>query len=186
LKREIYLADQRTSISSLTAPRGRFSVVVIDPPWPYQKREGDVTKRGAIPYPAMSIEAIQAITIPATDNCLLWLWTTNAFMHEAYHVLEAWGFEAKTILTWIKNRMGVGDWLRGKTEHCILAIRGRPVITLTNQTTVLYGDRQNHSQKPEEFFSLVESLCPASPKLAMFFDIHRAGWQCYGVQQKSL
>ena len=59
-------------------------------------------------------------------------------------------------------------------------IKGKPFITLTNQTTVLYGKRRKHSQKPEEFFPLVESLSPARRRLAMFFDITRPGWECYG------
>jgi N6-adenosine-specific RNA methylase IME4 len=57
--------------------------------------------------------------------------------------------------------MGNGDWLRGKTEHCLLAVRGKPVVTLTNQTTLLHAPARGHSQKPMEFYSLVESLCPA-------------------------
>ncbi len=101
-------------------------------------------------------------------------------MHEAYHVLAAWGFAPKTILTWVKDTFGAGSWLRGQTEHCIVAVKGKPFITLTNQTTVLYGKRRKHSQKPEEFFPLVESLSPARRRLAMFFDITRPGWECYG------
>ena len=58
-------------------------------------------------------------------------------MRFAFEVLDAWGFELKTILTWVKDRMGTGDWLRGQTEHCILAIRGKPTVTLTDQTTLL-------------------------------------------------
>jgi hypothetical protein len=37
-------------------------------------------------------------------------------MREAFELLDAWGFEPKTILTWAKDKMGMGDWLRGKTE----------------------------------------------------------------------
>jgi N6-adenosine-specific RNA methylase IME4 len=54
-------------------------------------------------------------------------------MADALVLVRHWGFRQKTILTWVKDRMGVGEWLRGQTEHCILAVRGRPVKTLTNQ-----------------------------------------------------
>ena len=47
-------------------------------------------------------------------------------MREAFAVLDAWGFQQKTMLTWLKDKMGMGDWLRGKTEHCLLDVRGRP------------------------------------------------------------
>jgi len=49
----------------------------------------------------------------------------NSHLHEAFHVLEAWGFEPKTVLTWAKHGIGLGKYLRGQTEHCILAVRGK-------------------------------------------------------------
>ena len=33
--------------------------------------------------------------------------------------------------------MGTGEWLRGQTEHCMLAVRGKPVFLHGNHTTVL-------------------------------------------------
>ena len=93
---------------------------------------------------------------------ILWLWVTNLFMREAFPLLEAWGFERRTILTWAKDRMGTGDWLRGQTEHAIMAVRGKPVVTLTNQTTLLNAPVRGHSQKPVEFYNLVESSLPGA------------------------
>jgi N6-adenosine-specific RNA methylase IME4 len=102
-------------------------------------------------------------------------------MSEAYDVLDAWGFEAKTILTWGKDKMSTGDWLRGQTEHAILAVRGKPVVTLTNQTTLLHARVRGHSEKPAEFYDLVESLCPA-PRYADLFSRyqHSDRWDCHG------
>lgn len=161
-------------------PDGPFDVLVIDPPWTYNKRKGDTTHRANLSYPSMTVEEIKALSIPAHENCLLWLWTTNAHIFEAGQILEAWGFQSKTVLTWVKDRMGTGDWLRGQTEHCILAIKGKPAIKkLTNQSTVLYAKRGEHSRKPEEFYELVESLCPGS-KCEMFSRQPRKGWNQHG------
>ena len=33
--------------------------------------------------------------------------------------------------------MGNGLWLRGQTEHCILAVRGKPLVTLTLLAEIL-------------------------------------------------
>lgn len=164
-------------------PSGPFRVIVSDPPWSYEKRAGDATHRGDLPYPPMTTDAICALDVAsiAHDDCVLWLWTTNAFMRDAYRVLDAWGFQEKTILTWAKDRMGLGDWLRGQTEHCILAIRGRPTITLTNQTTLLHGPLREHSRKPDEFYALVEALCPGS-KVEMFCRTPRDGWAKWGAE----
>ena len=115
----------------------------------------------------------------AHDDCILWLWTTNAFMQQAYECLAVWDFDAKTILTWDKGRMGTGDWLRGQTEHCIMAVRGKPTVVLKNETTILCENRREHSRKPEGFYKLVERLCPGS-KLEIFSRSDRKGWQSWG------
>lgn len=165
-------------------PSGPYRVIVSDPPWAYDKRAGDATHRGDLPYPSMTTDAICALdvaTLAHPDACILWLWTTNAFMRDAYRVLDAWGFEEKTILTWVKDRMGLGDWLRGQTEHCILAVRGRPTVLLTNQTTALHGPLREHSRKPDEFYALVEALCPGS-KVEMFCRTPRPGWARWGAE----
>ena len=35
----------------------------------------------------------------ADQNSILWLWTTNAHLRVAFEVVEAWGFEYRTLLT---------------------------------------------------------------------------------------
>lgn len=166
-----------------TMPEGPFRVIVADPPWHYGKRVNDATHRGDLPYPSMTTEAICALPVEsiAHEDAILWLWTTNAHMRDAYDVIEAWGFEPKTVLTWVKDQVGLGDWLRGQTEHCILAVRGKPVVTLTNQTTALRAPRREHSRKPDEFYALVEALCPGS-KVEMFCRTPREGWARWGAE----
>jgi N6-adenosine-specific RNA methylase IME4 len=161
--------------------RGPYRVIVADPPWPYDVRQEDPTHR-IHPYPSMPIADICAMPVAdlAHENCILWLWTTNAHMREAYTVLDAWGFKDKTIMTWAKDKMGTGDWLRGKTEHCILAVRGHPIVQLTNETTLLNAPTRAHSQKPEEFYALVEKLCPAPRYAELFSRATRPNWDGHG------
>ncbi len=112
---------------------------------------------------------------------MLWLWTINSYLREAFDVLAAWGFEYRTPLTWAKDRAGVGNYLWGQTEHCLMATRGKPIITLSNQSTLLVAPVRGPSQKPTEFYDLVESLCPA-PRYAELFSRHRHNdrWDCHG------
>jgi hypothetical protein len=81
-------------------PDGRFDVVVVDPPWKYSNRVEDATHRARNPYPDMSVDEICKLPVQtlAEPDCVLWLWTTNAFMRQAFVVLDAWGFSEKTIL----------------------------------------------------------------------------------------
>jgi N6-adenosine-specific RNA methylase IME4 len=167
-------------------PEGPFRVIVVDPPWHYSNRNEDPTHRAGNPYASMSIEEIRHLPIAelAAKDAILWLWTTNAHIREAFDVLDAWDFEYKTMLTWIKHKMGLGDWLRGKTEHCLLAIRGKPVVALTNQTTALEAKSCQHSAKPVEFYDMVEALCPGS-KLEMFLrGGPRKGWHGWGHEAR--
>jgi N6-adenosine-specific RNA methylase IME4 len=180
--RKLARAAQEDAIRRYVPPDGRFPVIVADPPWPYECRTEDLSHLGTVPYPTMSIEEISALKVPADENAVLWLWTTNAFMRQAYEVLDAWGFHEKTILTWVKHRPGIGNWLRGQTEHCILAIKGRPVVQLTNQGTVLVAPVREHSRKPDEFYELVEGLCPARVRLDMFARESRPGWTSAGAE----
>lgn len=165
-------------------PDGKFDVIVADPPWRYESRAEDLSHRSRSPYPEMSVSEICALPVGkmAEKDSILWLWTTNAFMRQAFQVLDAWGFEEKTILTWVKPKMGLGDWLRGATEHCILAIRGKPVVTLTNQTTSLAAPAREHSRKPDEFFELVNKLCHGR-KLELFSREARKGWSAWGAEK---
>jgi N6-adenosine-specific RNA methylase IME4 len=164
---------------SSNAIEGEFDVVVCDPPWPYENRQDDPTHRAANPYASMTIEELSDLSIPVGDDGILWLWTTNAFMHEAYHLAEAWGFEVKTILTWEKPKLGLGDWLRGITEHCLLCVKGKVAVRLTNQTTILHAPSREHSRKPDAFYEMVNALCPGR-KLDMFSREPREGWSQHG------
>jgi N6-adenosine-specific RNA methylase IME4 len=173
--------ERKINSGNTEIPNGLFDVIVIDPPWPYGGSYNFNSHRVESPYPEMSIDEIMLLDVPSADNAIIWLWTTNTFMHEAYHILEAWGYEPKTILTWYKERTGVGYWLRGQTEHCLLAVSGKPQITHEAQGTFLSAKAGEHSEKPEEFYQLVESLCPGE-KLEMFARRKRDGWESHGNQ----
>ncbi len=177
-------ADLAAELRAKPVPQatGRFNVIVIDPPWMHDKRAEDITQRGQGDYPRMEIEEIKALPVAdrAEENCILWCWVTNQHMRQAYECLDAWGFVEKSILTWGKDHFGNGDWLRGQTEHCILAVKGSPIVTLTNQSTLLEGKKREHSRKPDEFYALVEALCPGT-KLEMFArEPHNDQWQVWG------
>jgi N6-adenosine-specific RNA methylase IME4 len=166
-------------------PAGPFRVIVVDPPWCYEKRNDDASKRENFGYASMSIEAIRGLDVRslAEKDAVLWLWTTNAHLPEAFSVAEAWGFTYKTLLTWDKVKPGMGEWLRGLTEHCLMCVRGKPTVLLKAQTTIIRETVRRHSAKPEAFYNLVESLCPGS-KVEMFARTAREGWVQWGHEAR--
>ena len=64
----------------------------------------------------MTLQQIKDLNVKsrAHKDCILWLWTTNAHMRVAFDVLDAWGFKFKTILTWVKDRIGTETGCVGK------------------------------------------------------------------------
>lgn len=161
---------------------GTFDVVVADPSWPFEARKDDTTQRGRTPYPQMTIDEIKGVTIPAKKDAILWLWVTNSHLVKGYatEVCKAWGFEPKTLYTWVKPKMGTGDWGRSKTEHVVLAVRGDTRLKKV-PPTVFTGSVGEHSAKPEEFFKLVEESCAGS-KCELFARRKRKGWYCHGAE----
>jgi N6-adenosine-specific RNA methylase IME4 len=144
-----------------TTEGGPFEVIVADPPW-----DGD-----GLPYPTKPLREIVGLQLPpVAENAMLWLWTTNRDIFDAPTVARAWGFEPKTILTWVKDQPGQGYYLQGQTEHCILCVKGHPTRSLETATTVLRAPRpaRGHSSKPPEFFRMIDRLCPSPRRLYIY------------------
>jgi len=165
----------------LEKPIGKYDVIVIDPPWNYQDDSVYDAKgfRGTCPYPTMTIDQIKNINLPAKDNCVLWLWTTNKHIFYCKDILDKWGFEIKSILTWDKENIAIGRWLRSQTEHCILAIKGKPYYQNTKYGTLLREKRTKHSKKPDSFYKMVDEIC-GGRKLDYFARSKREGWDSWG------
>jgi len=184
-KRMEKISNQREELKkdNLNLPKGKYEIIVIDPPWEYGNVDNYnpdyYMNRVANPYPEMNIEQIKNLKIPASDNCVLWLWTTHKYIFECRNILNQWGFRDVSILTWVKTKMGIGKWLRSKSEYCVMAVKGNPIINLTNQTTVLIAENNAHSQKPQEFYNLVDELC-IGRKLDYFSRQKRDGWDVFG------
>lgn len=110
--KRLKIARQAEAIRAAPPPlpgRGPYSVIVADPPWPYEVRREDPSHRATYPYPQMSLAEICALDVRAlaAPDCVLWLWVTNFHMlNGARGVLDAWGFEPITILTWAKESHG--------------------------------------------------------------------------------
>lgn len=104
-------------------PPKRYKTLYIDPAW--EERGGGRIKRGAdAHYPLMPLPDIKALPIRGLtdpEGCHLYMWVTNNFLQRGLPLLDAWGFEYVTIITWQKDRIGLGQYFRGLTEHCIFA-----------------------------------------------------------------
>lgn len=184
LQRDLEIDALKSKIhDGIDLPRGVFEVVVIDPPWPYGTQYDPDTRRAASPYPEMTLEQIRDEPYPFAADCICWLWTTHKFMHDAFHLIEAWKFRDVAIVTWVKDSIGLGSWLRSQSEFCIMAVKGKPVVDLSNQSTVVITAPVTiHSEKPDVFYEMVDSLC-IGRKLDYYNRKQRNGWAEYGTKE---
>lgn len=162
-------------------PDGEFRVIVADPPWQY----GNGATRNAARkhYRTMTVAEVcllgEEVEKRAADESHLYLWTTNSFLREAFDVVDAWGFEYKTCLTWVKPQMGLGNYFRSATEHVLFGVRGGLRTEARNLVNWFEASRSRHSAKPQHFYELVEKASPG-PYLEMFARTRRLGWDGWG------
>ena len=104
--KRLKIARQAEKIRAEPPPlpgRGPYRVLAADPPWPFEVRDEDPSDRAVLPYVTSSIADICKLPVAsiAADDAILWLWTTNHHVLEARSVLDAWGFQHVTVLTWV-------------------------------------------------------------------------------------
>lgn len=170
------------------AQAGVYQTIYADPPW--LERGGGQIKRGADRhYPLMATSEICKLPVGewAAPDAHLYCWVTNNFLEDGLDVLHAWNFRFVTLITWMKDRAGLGQYFRGLTEHCLFAVRGKVPYKLTPDGHRLQGvtgfqaPRGAHSVKPETMRQMIERVSPG-PYLELFARRPAAGWDVWGNQ----
>lgn len=130
----------------------------------------------------MSVEAIVLMRPVTQTKAHLWLWVLNQHIDWGYRVARAWGFEPQQMITWNKPGLGTGRF-QCNTESVLVCRKGGPVGNAFGPTkgTGFDWPRGAHSEKPEEFYALVERASPG-PYYEMFARRRREGWEQMGDQ----
>lgn len=163
----------------------KYQVIYADPPWSYTNKKtggGKITSGAAANYKTMTTDDICAMQIPSAKNSVLFMWATVPLMPDAFRVMEAWGFEYKTMISWRKiMSKGMGYWYRGQMEHLLLGVRGKIKAFRMQEANIIQCKVGAHSSKPHEFRQLIERSTPMMPdKLEMFARFQWPGWDSFG------
>tara|TARA_Y100001937_G_scaffold88213_1_gene119297 strand:- start:635 stop:1597 length:963 start_codon:yes stop_codon:yes gene_type:complete len=166
---------------------GIYQVIYADPPWKYNDQQNTEKLGGAEKhYPTMSIEDLCELNIGeiADKNSILFLWTTSPLLEDTFLVINAWGFNYKSSFVWDKVKHNMGHYNSVRHEFLLICTRG----SYTPQNIKLFDSVQSiektnkHSEKPEEFREIINTLYPYSNKIELFGRKKVDGWDVWGNQ----
>jgi N6-adenosine-specific RNA methylase IME4 len=162
------------------------NIIYADPPWEYtiKSHEKGSTMSGLSNqhYSAMSLNELKQLKVQeiAANDCILFPWTTGAQMKNSLELMNAWGFEYKTMfMTWIKTTKGeikgnrLGFYTRQSCEYVLMGSRGtvlkykNPKYT-TPICNVFQEDSKEHSRKPTYVRELIDKMFLNVPKIELF------------------
>ena len=174
-------------------PNKKYNIIYADPPWTFKNYNNEKSNHNPDHhYPCMSIEDISKLPVEklADKNCILFLWVTDPLINKQIQILNAWGFEYKTVgFYWIKenknqNNMrfwkGPGYWTRCNPEICLLATKGHPKRVGTNVDKLVFATRDKHSKKPPIIKNKIVELCGDLPRIELFARERVDDWDCWG------
>ena len=163
-----------------------YRCILADPPW--WEQGGGKIKRGADRhYQLLKKEGVlecmqeSGVWRPATSGCHFWLWVTRTHLPSGLWLMEQLGFRYVSNAVWVKEKIGIGQYMRTQHEVLLLGTRGKAMVPPTNRrpSTVVTEAQQQHSRKPEASYKLIETVSPG-PRLEMFARRERAGWAAWG------
>ncbi|PWT79157.1 MAG: adenine methyltransferase, partial [Chloroflexi bacterium] len=149
------------------------------------------------------LDLIKALPVAdlADKDCALLLWAVWPELRGALEVIQAWGFEYKTVgFVWVKAikhtkvtvqepkaitldgdglHWGMGYWTRANTEVCLLATKGNPQRMAMDVHQVVIASVAEHSAKPEEVRRRIERLL-IGDYLELYARKEVPGWTTWG------
>jgi len=170
-------------------PNKKYQIILADPAWSYNDKLGDFSKfanknkspkMGACEYYYNTLSIDDICNLPIKEishkDCILFLWVTMPKLNECFKVISEWGFKYKTCaFTWIKLNpksgtifKGIGRWVQGNAELCLLATKGHPKRISKSISQIIMAKRGRHSQKPDTVRKRIVELMGNLPRIELF------------------
>ena len=182
--REARKQERQQTLQTTEFPQGKYRVIYADPPWDY--KTGDNSKNTSDPeihYELMSIEDICNMPVRdiADENAVLFLWTTSYHIFESKKVLDAWNFNYKSMFIWDKVKHNMGCYNSVRHEILLIATKGSCVpdnVELIDSVQTI--ERTRHSEKPDRFREIIDTLYKHGNKIELFARKKVEGWEGFG------
>ena len=182
---QIQKAERLEKNKAIEWPKGKYRVIYADPPWQYGDERSGGNHGGAVDhYNTMSINELKNMPLSSLteDNAVLFLWGTAPLLPEALELINAWGFKYKTNFIWDKVKHNMGHYNSVRHELLLIATKG----SCTPDNVQLFDSVQSiertdrHSEKPEEFRNIIETLYSYGNRLELFARKSVEGWEVFG------
>lgn len=201
-------AKQRTKVNPLEdvyppLPNKKYEIIYADPPWDYGgKMQYDKTtiknenkgfekkifiSSASFKYPTLKLNQLKELNISsiATDDCLLFMWTTGPQMSNSIELGTAWGFEYKTVaFVWDKMVHNPGRYTLSQSEFVLVFKKGRfpQPRGARNIRQMVRAHRGEHSVKPTEVIDGITKMFPTQNKIELFARNNYLGWDNWGLE----
>ena len=167
----------------------KYDIIYADPPWEYEQAMQMWGGSQASKYPRMTLEEMCRLPVESilSENSVLFIWGVWTHNREIHDLIDAWGFDFKTLgFIWLKQYatgkdvIGMGHWTRANTEYCLLATHGNPRRINNSVSQIIKSVPKAHSQKPDIVRNKIIRLCGDVPRLEMFGRSSIHGWDTFG------
>lgn len=184
-------------------PGKQYHIIYADPPWHYngklqfdrsglsEKNEGwqqDIFISSAcFKYPTIPTKQLKKLPVHkiASNDSLLFLWTTNPHLAQAIELGVAWGFEYKTVaFVWNKMNHNPGHYTLSYCELCLLFKRGRIPTPrgARNVKQLVEVPRNAHSEKPIKVAQNIIEMFPHHSRIELFARDSKPGFDSWGLE----
>ena len=186
-QRQIKKAQVADKVAAL--PAGKYRVIYADPPWKYNDTQGgsisDSYGAAEKHYPSMSLSELSALPIPdlSQDHAVLFLWATSPLLPDALKLGDAWGFKYKAAFIWDKVKHNMGHYNSVRHELLLICTKGSctPDVVQLFDSVQSIERTHKHSEKPEEFRTIIDTLYPHGPRIELFRrGAAPSGWTVWG------
>jgi N6-adenosine-specific RNA methylase IME4 len=168
---------------------GTYRIILADPPWKYHCSQ--VNSAEDHHYDSLNDTQLcnyrpgsgkRTVKELADKNAVLFLWVTAPMLERCFPIIEAWGFKYKTFFVWDKVKHNVGHYNSVRHELLLICTRGSCMPDtgklIDSVQTIERSDK--HSEKPEEFYDIIDAMYDHGRKLELFSRKARIGWDADG------
>lgn len=164
-------------------PSSKYRVIYADPPWKYGNTQPDYHGEQADHYRLMELAEICDLPVAdlAEENAVLFMWATSPILEESFSVVRSWGFRYKSSFVWDKVRHNMGHYNSVRHELLLICTRGscQPDVPRLFDS-VQSIERTEHSRKPEEFRTIIDTIYPHGRRIELFARSAAPGWEVWG------